>query len=155
MESSPQAESRPRTGPRRLSSFQPRGGAPCSNVVRASSPPSPSDRDSRRDDRSGVATAPPGVPVEAHSTGPEPPEHARAIALARARAILAAAVLAEAAGIQAALSIVEHFAHRGRIPARALLMERPFTPEGARRLERLHAAGGGPPPPPDAPAPEG
>jgi RNA polymerase sigma factor (sigma-70 family) len=70
------------------------------------------------------------------------PERARAESLAQARAVLAAAVLADSRGQAACLRILEPFVHRGRLRRTALLLERPVPAWVEGHVLALHAQAG-------------
>jgi RNA polymerase sigma factor (sigma-70 family) len=70
------------------------------------------------------------------------PERAHALALAEARAALAAAVLGEPEGISAGLRNLEALAHHGRLRGRALLLDRPIPGWVEAYATALHARAG-------------
>lgn len=75
-------------------------------------------------------------------TGATPPEWARAETLARLRAALAVAVLAEPQGRTACLRILEPLVHHGRLRRTALLLERPVPVWVEGHVLALHARAG-------------
>jgi RNA polymerase sigma factor (sigma-70 family) len=83
---------------------------------------------------------------EPHGVGsassPDHPERAHALALAEARAALAAAVLGEPEGIAAGLRSLEALAHHGRLRGRALLLDRPIPGWVEAHATALHARAG-------------
>ncbi len=72
------------------------------------------------------------------ASSPDLPERAHAVALAEARAALAAGVLGEPEGIAACLRNLEALAHHGRLRGRALLLERPMPGWVGSHVRALH-----------------
>jgi RNA polymerase sigma factor (sigma-70 family) len=87
----------------------------------------------------GVDSTPCGVSAASMC---EPPERIRAESLAKARAALAAAVLADPRGQAACLRILEPLVHGGRLRRTALLLERPVPAWVGHHVLALHDRAG-------------